>query len=41
VLSVVGTGPDVPTARATAYAAVDRIRLDGGHHRTDIAAGVS
>jgi phosphoribosylamine--glycine ligase len=41
VLSVVGTGPDVPAARATAYAAVDRIRLDGGHHRTDIAAGVS
>jgi phosphoribosylamine--glycine ligase len=41
VLSVVGTGPDVAAARATAYAAVGRIRLDGSHHRTDIAAGVS
>jgi phosphoribosylamine---glycine ligase len=40
VLNVVGTGPDVPAARARAYAAVDLIRLRGAHHRTDIAAGV-
>jgi phosphoribosylamine--glycine ligase len=38
VLSVVGTGPDVATARTRAYAAVDRIRIRGAHHRTDIAA---
>ena len=40
VLSVVGTGPDVPTARDRAYVAVSLIRLDGGHHRTDIASGI-
>ncbi|GLY90850.1 phosphoribosylamine--glycine ligase [Actinoallomurus iriomotensis] len=38
VLNVVGTGPDVATARARAYAAVDRVRLRGAHYRTDIAA---
>ncbi|WP_214415558.1 phosphoribosylamine--glycine ligase [Sphaerisporangium fuscum] len=38
VLSVVGTGPDVPSARAAAYEQVSRIRLRGSHHRTDIAA---
>jgi phosphoribosylamine--glycine ligase len=38
VLSVVGTGSDVAAARATAYDAVRHIRLDGSHHRTDIAA---
>lgn len=37
VLSVVGTGPDLAAARQAAYAGVDRIRLDGSHHRTDIA----
>jgi phosphoribosylamine--glycine ligase len=37
VLSVVGTGPDLATARERAYEAVGRIRLEGGHHRTDIA----
>lgn len=37
VLSVVGTGPDVPAARAAAYEAVERIRMRGSHHRTDIA----
>jgi phosphoribosylamine--glycine ligase len=37
VLSVVGTGPDLAAARDRAYAAVDRIGLAGGHHRTDIA----
>jgi phosphoribosylamine---glycine ligase len=37
VLSVVGAGPDLTSARETAYAAVSRIRLDGGQHRRDIA----
>ncbi|TDE27674.1 phosphoribosylamine--glycine ligase [Actinomadura sp. 6K520] len=37
VLNVVGTGPDVPTARATAYEALSHITLRGSHHRTDIA----
>jgi phosphoribosylamine--glycine ligase len=37
VLSVVGTGQDVAAARAVAYEAVERIRLRGSHHRTDIA----
>ncbi|QZN85274.1 phosphoribosylamine--glycine ligase [Cellulomonas sp. C5510] len=37
VLSVVGTGRDLAAARAAAYAGVERIRLDGSHHRTDIA----
>ncbi|WP_089210902.1 phosphoribosylamine--glycine ligase [Streptosporangium subroseum] len=37
VLSVIGTGQDVATARAVAYEAVGRIRLRGSHHRTDIA----
>jgi phosphoribosylamine--glycine ligase len=40
VLSVVGTGRDVAAARDAAYAAVGRLHLDGGHHRSDIAAGV-
>ena len=40
VLSVVGTGRDLDTARATAYRAVDAIDLRGSHHRTDIAAAV-
>jgi phosphoribosylamine--glycine ligase len=40
VLNVVGTGPDITTARATAYAAAERIRVRGGHYRTDIAADV-
>jgi phosphoribosylamine---glycine ligase len=38
VLSVVGTGVDLAAARATAYQALDRITLDGGQYRTDIAA---
>ncbi|MEU7169500.1 phosphoribosylamine--glycine ligase [Streptomyces morookaense] len=37
VLSVTATGDDLATARERAYAAVSRIRLDGSHHRTDIA----
>jgi phosphoribosylamine--glycine ligase len=39
VLDVVGTGVDVPQARAAAYAAAARIELRGGWYRTDIAAG--
>jgi phosphoribosylamine--glycine ligase len=39
VLSVTATGPDLAAARAAAYDAVRRIRLSGGHYRTDIAAG--
>ena len=38
VLSVVGVGPDLATARTTAYEGVARVRLRGSHHRTDIAA---
>jgi phosphoribosylamine---glycine ligase len=38
VLDVVGTGPDVPQARAAAYAAAARIQLRGGWYRTDIAS---
>lgn len=37
VLSVVGTGTDLAAARAAAYAGVERIALDGSHHRSDIA----
>ncbi len=40
VLSVVGTGPDVPAARERAYDALARVRLTGGHHRGDIAAAI-
>ena len=38
VLSVTATGPDLAAARAAAYDAVAKIRLDGAQHRTDIAA---
>lgn len=41
VLSVVGTGADLEQARAAAYGALDRVTLDGSHHRTDIAAKAS
>ncbi|AEG43115.1 phosphoribosylamine--glycine ligase [Isoptericola variabilis] len=37
VLSVVGRGPDLAAARASAYAGVEKIRLAGAHHRSDIA----
>jgi phosphoribosylamine--glycine ligase len=37
VLSVVATGGDLAEARDRAYCAVDRVRLKGSHHRTDIA----
>jgi phosphoribosylamine--glycine ligase len=38
VLNVVGTGPDLPAARAVAYEAAGRIRMRGGWFRGDIAA---
>jgi phosphoribosylamine--glycine ligase len=41
VLSVVATGADLAQARDRAYGAVDRIRLKGSHHRTDIALAAS
>ncbi|OCG73561.1 phosphoribosylamine--glycine ligase [Microbacterium sediminis] len=40
VLNVVATAPDFATARERAYAAIDRITLEGSHHRRDIAARV-
>lgn len=36
VLSVVGTGADLPAARAAAYAVLSSIRLPGSHFRSDI-----
>ena len=41
VLSVVGTGPSLEEARATAYASADRIRIRGAHRRSDIALATS
>ncbi|MFH8464921.1 phosphoribosylamine--glycine ligase [Streptomyces sp. NPDC017991] len=41
VLSVTASGRDLTQARTRAYRAVDRIRLDGSQHRTDIAAKVA
>jgi phosphoribosylamine--glycine ligase len=41
VLSVTATGTDLTQARERAYTALSRIRLDGSHHRTDIAAKVA
>lgn len=38
VLSVTATGAGLHEARERAYAAVGRLRLEGSHHRTDIAA---
>jgi len=37
VLDVVGTGPDLPTARDAAYQAASRIQMRGGWYRGDIA----
>ncbi|MFC2177388.1 phosphoribosylamine--glycine ligase [Actinomycetota bacterium] len=37
VLNVVGTGPDIASARRAAYDAVGEIELEGMHYRTDIA----
>jgi phosphoribosylamine--glycine ligase len=41
VLSITATGADLAEARGRAYRAVSRIRLEGSHHRTDIAAAAS
>ena len=41
VLSVTATGSHLGKARERAYRAVERITLDGSHHRTDIAAKVA
>lgn len=38
VLSVVGTGADLASARAATYAGVAAIDIDGGQYRSDIAA---
>jgi phosphoribosylamine---glycine ligase len=40
VLAVTAVGSDVADARTRAYEAVGKIRIDGSHHRTDIAAGI-
>jgi phosphoribosylamine--glycine ligase len=40
VLNVVALGTTFREARERAYDAIDRIRLEGGQHRTDIAARV-
>lgn len=37
VLSVVGTGADLESARLQAYERVERVNLPGSHYRTDIA----
>jgi phosphoribosylamine--glycine ligase len=37
VLSVVGLGPNLAAARDRAYAGINSIRLEGSHHRGDIA----
>lgn len=41
VLNVVGTGPDVESARRRAYEAVEGIGFRGARYRTDIAAPVA
>ena len=41
VLSVVALGDSFATARNRAYTALDQIKLDGAHFRTDIAARVA
>jgi phosphoribosylamine--glycine ligase len=41
VVSVVGTGDTLAAARDEAYALLDRVHLDGGHARIDIAARAS
>jgi phosphoribosylamine--glycine ligase len=37
VLGVTGVAADLASARAAAYAAVDRVHFEGAHHRHDIA----
>ncbi|MBI5960646.1 MAG: phosphoribosylamine--glycine ligase, partial [Chloroflexi bacterium] len=38
VISLVGVGPDLPSAVALAYDATRRVHFDGMHYRTDIGA---
>jgi phosphoribosylamine--glycine ligase len=38
VATVVGIGDDLALARHTAYQGVEELRLEGGQHRSDIAA---
>jgi phosphoribosylamine--glycine ligase len=40
VLAVTAVGATVAEARTRAYEGVEKIRIDGGHHRTDIAADI-
>jgi phosphoribosylamine--glycine ligase len=40
VLSVVATGKDFDQARERAYAALEKITLEGSFYRRDIAQGV-
>ena len=40
VLAVTAVGTDVANARARAYEGVAKIRIDGSHHRSDIAADI-
>ncbi|MEO6318246.1 MAG: phosphoribosylamine--glycine ligase [Acidimicrobiales bacterium] len=40
VVEVVGQGPDLPTARSRAYAALGHLSWPGSFHRTDIASEV-
>ncbi len=40
VLAVTAVGSDVSDARAKAYQGVEKIAIDGSHHRSDIAAGI-
>ena len=41
VLNVVATGPSIAEARDSAYEGIAKITLEGGQHRTDIAAGAA
>ena len=36
MLSVVGTGADLPAARTAAYGVLSSVRLPGSHFRSDI-----
>ncbi len=41
VLNVIGRGPDIAAARATAYATLSHLHWRGMHHRTDIAEEIT
>jgi phosphoribosylamine--glycine ligase len=41
VVDVVAVGDTIAAARDAAYTLVDKLHLDGGHFRTDIAAGAA